>query len=409
MKAAERRTITPTTRCTLSQIGAAFVGTDPDESIAPIVTRVPAGLSCYLPGAGTSGSATYSGAAAAPLVLPDDSVSCSFGLTSCIAGSVFSLADLQLKPRAGAAAHSSPATAATTAASNNMLYAVEWTTVEAAVPPLSFALPGRTALAQWSLTLDTAFGSPAAATQRHTAGHAVKTVARQVQALQSALQSGQVHPGVRAAMTVRGLPEGCVTSPAAARLSAAPRSIALMRVAAQEAPTVVWTTCASDAAAACPAPAPAVADSFAVASSGGAWLAPRLIAHVNASSTAAASSLRALPLDPAAAFRGTVLVSGGLGDIGLLAAQWVAATAPAARLVLLSRSGHSDRVAALASQLRFAAGVPAVTVARCDVASRDEMEGLVAHLAAAGGTVDCACIRPLYFEKLQENVPCLLR
>lgn len=365
------------------------------------MTRVPAGLSCYLPRARASGSATCSGMAAAPLVLPDNSVSCGFGLTSSTAGSVFSLAELQLKPRAGAAAHTSPAAAATTAAGDAMLYAVEWTTVEAAMPPVSFATPARTALARWSLTLDTGFGAPAAAAERRTAGHAVNAVARQVQALQSALQWARAHPGARAAMAVCGLPEGCVVSPAATGASAAPASIALMRVAAQEAPTLAWTTCASDAVAPCPAPAPAVADSFAVASSGGAWLAPRLIAHVDASSTAAASSLRALPLDPATVFRGTVLVSGGLGDIGLLAAQWVAATAPAARLVLLSRSGRSDRVAALASQPRTVTSAPAVIVARCDVASRDEVEGLVAHLAATGGTL---CLKDC-----ETNAPCVLR
>lgn len=374
-----------------SQIGAAFVGTG--EASAPAVTRVPAALSCYQPGAHASGgSTTCSGAAAPPLVLPDNSVSCSFGLAGPGDGTVFSLADLQLKPRGGSALRTAPAAAAAAADApgGSTLYAVEWTAVEPAVPAALATATGSPLAARWSLQLASGGAAPVAAARQHrlaAASHGSRAVTCQVQALQSALtaaagQSGA--PVVRAAMSVRGLPEGTTSSPAAVRLSAAPAAIALMRVAAQEAPAVAWTTCAFDGTSTQEPTAPAAADSFAVACTGGAWLAPRLAAHSDAASAAAAPSPTAAALSPAETFCGTVLVSGGLGDIGLLAAQWVAASAPAARLVLLSRSGRSSRVADLAARLHAAPGAPRVTAARCDVGSRDEVEALVACLAAAG-------------------------
>ena len=369
------------------------------EASAPAVTRVPAAMSCYQAGAHASGAATScSGTAAPPLVLPDNSVSCSFGLAAPGDATVFSLVDLQLKPRGGAALRTAPAAAAAAADApgGSMLYALEWTAVEPAAPAaLATATTGPLA-ARWSLQLASEGAAPAAAAeQRHVAaaGHGPRAVADQMRALQSALTAAAGWadaPMVRAAMSVRGLPEGTASSPAAVRLSAAPAAIALMRVAAQEAPAVAWTTCAFDGTSPREPPAPAAADSFAVACTGGAWLAPRLVAHSDAASAAAAPPQAAATLSPAEAFCGTVLVSGGLGDIGLLAAQWVAATAPAARLVLLSRSGRSSRAADLAARLHAAPGAPCVTAARCDVGSRDEVEALVACLAAAGATVSWA-------------------
>ena len=378
----------------ISQIGAAFVAPGSgDESAAPAVTRVPAGLSCYQPAARAAdgGRGAFGGMAAAPLVLPDASVSCGFGLTSAAGRPVFSLADLQLKPRAGAAPRSAAAAAAAAAPDNSMLYAVEWVAVESASLSAASAPahPARPASARWSIQLRGGGSEPATATWRHrkaTAGHGVRAVARQVQALQRVLTAAAARAAGAArgaAMAVRGLPEGCAMSPAAARLSAAPTVVALVRVAAQEVAAVGWTTCAVDAAAPRVGPAPAAADSFAVASTGGVWLSPRLMAHSDVASAAATVSRGGL-LPASAAFNGTVLVSGGLGDIGLLATRWVAAAAPAARLVLLSRSGRSAQVAALAAGLAAAPGASCFTVAHCDVSSRDEVEGLVAHLRAAG-------------------------
>ncbi|NUP52664.1 MAG: SDR family NAD(P)-dependent oxidoreductase, partial [Catenulispora sp.] len=80
--------------------------------------------------------------------------------------------------------------------------------------------------------------------------------------------------------------------------------------------------------------------------------------------------------------RGTVLVTGGTGGIGGLVARW-AAERGAPRLVLTSRSGpNAPDVAASVARLA-AAGTP-VEVVSCDVASRDDVACLLAHIKDSG-------------------------
>ena len=90
-----------------------------------------------------------------------------------------------------------------------------------------------------------------------------------------------------------------------------------------------------------------------------------------------------VPPDPSAPREaGTVLVTGGTGTLGGLAARHLAAAGKARQLLLASRSGPAAPGAA-----RLAAGVAAagagVHVAACDAADRGALAGLVAGIPAA--------------------------
>ncbi|WP_433733313.1 type I polyketide synthase [Nocardia sp. CA-129566] len=80
--------------------------------------------------------------------------------------------------------------------------------------------------------------------------------------------------------------------------------------------------------------------------------------------------------------RGTVLITGGTGGLGMQVARWLAGNG-AERLVLVSRRGPAaPGIADLAAELT-ATGI-AVTVAACDVADREAMAGLLEQIAADG-------------------------
>ncbi len=92
------------------------------------------------------------------------------------------------------------------------------------------------------------------------------------------------------------------------------------------------------------------------------------------------------PLPPSGRRRwtsdGTALVTGGTGAIGGNVSRWLAERG-AARLVLSSRSGpQASGVANLAAEL--AAAGTRVDVVACDIAQRDQAEGLLARIAADG-------------------------
>ncbi len=79
--------------------------------------------------------------------------------------------------------------------------------------------------------------------------------------------------------------------------------------------------------------------------------------------------------------RGTVLVTGGTGSIGLHLSPWLAGRG-ARRLVLPTRSGPTPALAAHAADL--AAAGTAVDVVACDIAERSALAGLLTRIDATG-------------------------
>ena len=93
-------------------------------------------------------------------------------------------------------------------------------------------------------------------------------------------------------------------------------------------------------------------------------------------------ALAPLPLNKQAslAMAGSVLVSGGLGEIGQLAGHWVAAAHASSHVWLLGRSGKSAQ--SMAAALEQHAG--SVSMAAGDVTAHADMAGLMQLLAASG-------------------------
>lgn len=79
---------------------------------------------------------------------------------------------------------------------------------------------------------------------------------------------------------------------------------------------------------------------------------------------------------------GTYLVTGGLGALGVLTAQWLAEARRAAHLVLVSRQGAKAANAAEVTARLEALGAK-VTIAKADMASEADVQRLLGELAAA--------------------------
>ena len=89
---------------------------------------------------------------------------------------------------------------------------------------------------------------------------------------------------------------------------------------------------------------------------------------------------------PLAQLTGCVLVTGGLGDTGLLAGLWIAETSLAARVVLLGRSGRAAALPPAAAR-----SLRSLTVIRCDVACAEDLAAVVLELQSHGfGPVQAA-------------------
>ena len=107
------------------------------------------------------------------------------------------------------------------------------------------------------------------------------------------------------------------------------------------------------------------ADTYGATAEGGALLQPRLLETAEAEGHA--QQLRQAGASPAAS--GRVLVSGGLGDLGLLVGAWLAAQ-PGLHTVLLGRTAHKPLPAALLSSSGL------VTAAAADVGCREDVAAL---------------------------------
>jgi yersiniabactin nonribosomal peptide/polyketide synthase len=146
----------------------------------------------------------------------------------------------------------------------------------------------------------------------------------------------------------------------------------LLRVAAAEFPSTRWAALDSDPVARMPTPdvyLSSTNDEYGCATRGGVWLQPQLAAlEVDGSGS--------IPSQ-----RGSVLVTGGLGDLGLLVCAWLTQRGGAAAHVwLVGRSGRAPAWPASSSPQVYPSS--AITAVRCDAGCADETGTLVAAASA---------------------------
>jgi KR domain len=392
------------------QIGGAYLPSSEAQQNAAAMTRVPVGLAAYAPRqakhlhiipatslvmhftpgqryidkpracawrcraftSGTSSNAQSAdrlshGTSHLPLLHADGSVSTGFGLASPTHGGIFQLSGLHLKPvqlgKQPAVAAAAAARAATDGTAAEMLYTVDWTVVKAASGRQADSTRQLEAAGAWRLTLP---GSRNIVVQPACASDAARSAISQLRAVQQAADSTPAAAGSAAAALLcsRGLPEDALQRPTPhVRSAAAAR--ALLRVAAQETQAVTWRAVASDHLDAQRSLSPgqsAAADAFGAVCTNGTWMEPRLSAATSSagaglsSGSGMSTSLAGVPAGMAA---GTVLVTGGLGEVGFLVATWLAATSGATHVVLLGRSGRAAKLSA-ALQVSAAAVLAAI-------------------------------------------------
>ena len=92
---------------------------------------------------------------------------------------------------------------------------------------------------------------------------------------------------------------------------------------------------------------------------------------------------RAAAADTDRAFKGAVLITGGLGDLGQLTGQWVMQTCPSAHVWLLGRNGRPGQYAQWLEDQQTEPGT-CVSTASCDATSASDMAGLLPQLQACG-------------------------
>jgi hypothetical protein len=279
-----------------------------------------------------------------------------------------------------------------------LIYAVEWqadATARAAAPaepaalaavaPLTYLLsaPGAAAPAQYEV-----LGASADAAQA-----AVSTASTQVELVQGLMQTAAV--GWSLGLASHGA-QPAARAPGGAgvarRSSAAALSMqALARVASSEYPAVQWG--GMDVAQQAPrAPRAALAQQhlqrsaevggatvYGHALSGGAWLAPRLLARPPPPAKQAAA--RAPSTELADHLAGAIIVTGGMGALGALVATWLVGLG-ASNIWLLGRSGRTSGDS-LPAPLYQAQGV--VVCAKGDVSSAEEAADIVAQAGRGGG------------------------
>ena len=297
-----------------------------------------------------------------PLLHADGSVSTGFGLASPASGGIFQLSGLRLKPvqlgrqPAVAAAPADRAAASGTAA--EMLYTVEWTVMEAAPTGKTDGLRRLDAAGAWRLTL---LGSRKTIVQPAHVKDAARSAVSQLHAVQQAADSQPAAGGSAALLCSRGLPEDALQRPTPYVQSAA-AARALLRVAAQETQAVTWRAVVIDDLNAQSSLSPAMsaaADAFGAVCANGAWMEPRLSAASSLASAVLSGTTTSFGGVPAGMAAGTVLVSGGLGEVGYLVAAWLAVAGGTAHVVLLGRSGRAAKLSA-ALQVSAAAVLAAI-------------------------------------------------
>lgn len=357
------------------------------------VTRVPAGLRAYALRKRLQAPEAFASAAVVGLLVNGTAVSdYSLGsATDSRAG--MAISGMLFKPVSGRPAAAVPqATSATLAAAaatsgaspQDALYELSW-----AVTQPGPTTPGRLLAQRRPMLIWTARSANSAskATLRLAASSSSTVLAGSLRFIQAQAAGGSAKAS---SIQLTSLAVHSGAKPDCAAIAPSRKSAALceagagglLRVAAQEFPATAWQHChISSPAAAESSQSGPPADAFGISSAHGAWLASRL----QRSATTAAPA----PLHSIASSSGgrSVIVTGGLGDIGSLAGAWVAIASQAApHVYLIGRTGRSQK---LPQQLLHSEG--AVHIVRCDVGEATEVDSLVQKIRVAspplGGVV----------------------
>ena len=350
------------------QVGATFT---PGSTMAggsdQKITRIPVGLAAYCAPAACF-EVTYSGSGGLKGVRPDGTAISDFRLASLGSGTVCELAGFHLKPVSRAAALTRTEAASAATAERVGTYVVEWAASSAAaVPLLSDAERGVRIrpLGSWSMS-DNWDGAV------WRSGDDAAVASRQLRSLQTQLAAASATP---LCWQTVGAPAAHVAPGCTRSSDAVASGWAMWRVAAQEQPSTRLEAYGFDPnAALVPDRLPAT-DSFGASVNAGVWLAPQLTTAYSSQqdgSLAAANGL--VPR-----LTGCVLVTGGLGDLGLLAGLWLAETSPAAHVVLLGRSGRAASLPAAAAH-----ALRPIMAVRCDVTCSEDLAAVVTKLQLQG-------------------------
>lgn len=198
-------------------------------------------------------------------------------------------------------------------------------------------------------------------------GLAIPSVCESLGILQTAMQQLKPSAAVIASETPAQLCSPAVsngTSPADSASMAIAGSQALLRTAMQERPHGIWSSLSihdlASSQLSVQAASAAAADGTIVS---GTAYQPRMLPH-HGSPSRSRSAL------PKGNMQGNWAITGGLGSIGMLAAEWVAASGHAGCLWLLSRTAHSFAAAHMARH-----PTAHFTIYGCDIATAADASG----------------------------------
>ena len=342
---------------------------------APAVTRVPAGLrACAIRGRLASAEAFAS--AAVMGLLADGTAVSDYGLVPATGGSsAMAISGMLFKPvsRGKGEAPPVPAPAISKVSAQDAMYELCWAVTAPGAAPPGLPAQHRPALTWTAMSA----GGVKTATSRLAIGESSSALAgsmRFIQARAAAASakaaSVQLHTSAPHLDVLRSC-AGVSQHWSRAALTEAGAS-GLLRVAAQEISGTSWQHYAGSSAASDAHVQPA--DAFGVCSSRNLSLAPRL------QPSQAAGSAHGLLGHQIQLIGESIIVTGGLGDIGSLSGTWVAEASQGAHIFLIGRSGRAAHIPPQA----LLSGTAAVHVVRCDAAQSCEVDALL-HAVRCGG------------------------
>lgn len=352
-----------------TQAGAALAA--PIES-SEQVTRVPAGLRAFAIPGKMAAPECFASAVVAGLMANGTAVSDYKLGSETGGGSAMTISGMLFKPVSRGSAKSALTAAAPFAVSpQNAVYELTWAAADPATGRTGPPSQRRPLLTWHAMSAGGARTTAVQVASRNT-GNALATSLRFIQSQAATISaraaSVRLHTSTMPADALFGC-AGIFSERCGAALGEAGAS-GLLRVAAQEFPGTSWQHYAGSDAASLLQPT----DAFGMSSNCGLTLAPRL---QRSQGPAANGPFILGQAQPCVA--GSLIVTGGLGDIGSLSATWAAEALHGVHLHLTGRSGRASQPLPQA----LLSGAAAVHIVRCDGAQACEVDALVRGIRSA--------------------------